>query len=161
MVAYRLHCDPLYNEAIQRVHSGEIGDSRLFTASFTMQVRPGNVRTKAEVGGGSLHDLGIYRINAARAVFGSEPLEIRALAVARHDARSRHVDETTSAIMRFPEDRLATFSRSLGAVSTSWFEIVGSTGKLCLDAAFNETGEMELTIKRGGRTNRKQRHITD
>lgn len=161
MVAYRLHCDPIYNEVIHRVRSGEIGDPRLFTASFTMQVNEGNIRTKAGVGGGTVHDLGIYCINAARTVFASEPLEVRAIAVAGHDARSRHVDEMTSAILRFPEDRLATFTSSFGAVATSWFEVVGSSGKIRLETAFDLSGQMEMTLERKGRTTRKARRIGD
>lgn len=152
MVAYRLHCDPTYVEAIRTVREGAIGDPRTFTASFTMQVRAGDVRTRAQLGGGSVPDLGIYCINAARAFFGAEPIEVRALAVGGRDARSREVDEATSAIMRFPGDRLATFTSSFGAASTSWLQVVGTQGSLCLDGAFNESGTMEMTIERGGRT---------
>lgn len=161
MVAYRLHCDPLYVEAIRTVRDGAIGDARTFTASFTMQVRAGDVRTRAQLGGGSVPDLGIYCINAARAFFGAEPIEVRALAVGGRDARSREVDETTSAIMRFPGDRLATFTSSFGAASTSWLQVVGTRGSLCLDGAFDESGTMEMTIERGGRTRTREAKIGD
>lgn len=161
MVAYRLHCDPLYVEAMELLRHGEIGEPRLFTASFTMQVQVDNVRTKARAGGGSVRDLGIYCINAARAVFANEPLEVRALAVGGHDRRSREVDEMTSVILRFPGNGLAVFTSSFGAASTSWLQVVGSKGSLCLDQAFDEQGEMELTIERNGRTRRRTAQIGD
>ena len=34
-----------------------------------MTVRQGNIRTKPEMGGGTLYDIGVYCINAARAIF--------------------------------------------------------------------------------------------
>ena len=99
--------------------------------------------------------------NAARAVFGAEPLEVRAQAVGGRDTRSREVDETTAAVLRFPGDRLATLVSSFGAASTSWFEVVGTGGRLRLDAAFDESGEMELTLVQGGRTQRRTGRIGD
>ena len=161
MVAYRLHCDPFYSEVIRQARSGAIGELRLFHASFTMQVRPGDVRTRARFGGGSVPDLGIYCINAARAVFRAEPLEVRALAVGGRDARSREVDEATGAILRFPGDRLATFTSGFGSAATCWFEIVGTTGSVCLDQAFAETGEMEMTLTSGGRTRTRNGRVGD
>lgn len=161
MVAYRLHCDPTYVDAIRRVREGVIGDPRTFTSSFTMQVSDGNVRTRAQLGGGTVPDLGIYCINAARAFFGAEPIEVRALAVGGRDARSREVDEATSAIMRFPGDRLATFTSSFGAASTSWLQVVGTLGSLCLDRAFDESGTMEMTIESGGCTHTQKTKIGD
>ena len=161
MVAYRLHCDPTYVEAVRTVRDGAIGDPRILTASFTMQVRKGDVRTRAQLGGGSVPDLGTYCINAARAFFGAEPVEVRALAVGGRDARSREVDETTGAILRFPGDRIAVFTSSFGAASTSWLEVVGTEGTLCLDDAFGESGSMEMTVERGGRTRTRKGKIGD
>lgn len=161
MVAYRLHCDPTYVAAVRAVREGSIGDPRIFTASFTMQVRNGDVRTRAQLGGGSVPDLGIYCINAARAFFAAEPVEVRALAVRGRDARSREVDEATCAIMRFPGDRIATCTTSFGAASTSWLQVVGTQGSLCLDSAFDASGTMKMTLEHGGRTRTRLGKIGD
>lgn len=40
MIAYRLHCEPGTLEMIERVHAGEFGEPRLFTATFTQTVKP-------------------------------------------------------------------------------------------------------------------------
>jgi hypothetical protein len=76
-----------------------------------MQVRSGNIRLKAELGGGPLYDIGIYRINAARHVFGAEPEEVVASLAAGRDRRFKEVEEAASVILRFPGERLATLPR--------------------------------------------------
>src|ERR1043166_7437463 len=68
MVAYRLHFERANLEAIEVARSGRIGEPRIFTSTFTMQVEPGNIRLQHALGGGTLYDIGIYCINAARGV---------------------------------------------------------------------------------------------
>ena len=68
-----------------------------------MQVRPDNIRTDKEKGGGTLYDIGIYCINAARYLFGAEPTEVFAFSSAnKKDPRFQEIDEMTSVLMRFP-----------------------------------------------------------
>jgi predicted dehydrogenase len=70
---------------------------------------------KAVAGGGSLPDVGIYCLNAARAVTGEEPIEIEAqLSSPPNDPRFREVEETVSWLMRFPSGALANLSASYG-----------------------------------------------
>src|SRR3954465_924920 len=80
MVAYRLHFERANLEAIEVARSGRIGEPRLFNSTFTMQVVPGNIRVRSELGGGTLYDIGIHCINAARGLFREEPIEVRAMA---------------------------------------------------------------------------------
>ena len=162
MVAYRLHCDPFYVGALQRVRDGAIGEPRFMTASFSMQLTPGNVRSlPAAKGGGPLHDLGIYCINAARSLFRSEPLAVQAMANAGHDRRSQQVAEMVSVTLRFPGGCLASFTVSFAASSTGWYQIVGTTGSLCLDTAFNTSGTRTLEQTTGGRTRTSTQAIGD
>ena len=79
MVAYRLHFERANIEAIEVVRAGRIGKPRFFTSEFSYQVKPGNIRTEATVGGGALWDLGPYCVNAARYLFGGEPIEVMAM----------------------------------------------------------------------------------
>ena len=76
MIAYRLHFERGNLRAIQVVNSGKIGEPRIFTSSFSQQVRPGNSRLKKDIGGGPVYDLGVYCINAARYLFRAEPEEV-------------------------------------------------------------------------------------
>jgi glucose-fructose oxidoreductase len=66
MIAYRLHFEEANLRAVELVQSGKLGEPRVFDSVFTMQVKPGNVRLQKEKGGGTLYDIGIYCINAAR-----------------------------------------------------------------------------------------------
>src|SRR5262249_35599327 len=125
MIAYRLHFERSNLTAIDRARSGRMGDVRLFQSVFTMQVQPGNIRLgPIAKGGGTLYDIGIYCINAARALFGSEPIEVFAASVTDTDKRFRECDEMTSAVLRFPGERLASFTSSFGAADEGSYEIV-------------------------------------
>src|SRR5262245_47013853 len=81
MTAYRLHFEPVTLEILILVRRGRIGDPRFFSSSFSMHAKPGGIRTRHDTGGGSVYDLGIYCINAACTLFGSNPREVTAYSV--------------------------------------------------------------------------------
>ena len=71
-------------------------------------------------------DLGVYCINAARYLFRSEPEELVAFgATFRDDPRFMEIHEMASAILRFPGERLASFTSSLGSASVDTYTVVG------------------------------------
>lgn len=142
MVAYRLHFEPANVEAMEVVRAGRIGKPRFFTSAFSYQVKPGNIRTDAKVGGGALWDLGPYCVNAARYLFGVEPIEVMAMEAEARDRRFREVPEGWSVLLRFPDDRLATFTCSFGAAPTDTYRIVGTKGDLRLDPAYEYVGSL-------------------
>jgi glucose-fructose oxidoreductase len=76
MIAYRLHFETTNLQAIELVKSGKIGTPRFFLSSFSQQVKEGDIRLNPELGGGSVYDMGIYCINAARYIFQAEPSEV-------------------------------------------------------------------------------------
>jgi glucose-fructose oxidoreductase len=100
MVAYRLHFEELNLKAVELVRRGRIGTPKYFNSSFSMTVRPGNIRTKKALGGGTLYDIGVYCINAARYLFRSEPTEVMALSVNSGSPKLDEIDESTGAILR-------------------------------------------------------------
>ncbi|HEY0466481.1 MAG TPA: Gfo/Idh/MocA family oxidoreductase [Polyangiaceae bacterium] len=148
MTAYRLHFEQANLRAVERLRRGEIGEPRIFSSVFSHQVREGDIRTRAELGGGALLDMGIYCINAARYLFQDEPIEVTAFRIQGSDPRFAHTDEMTSVVLRFPGDRIAQFTASQGAASVSEFRVVGTLGDLQLDAAYgyHEASEELLTI---------------
>src|SRR5690349_15624777 len=83
MTAYRLHFERATLKALSDVRGGVIGEPRLFVSSFTMDVKPPNIRLEQEMGGGTLYDIGIYCINAARHLFGAEPIEVSCITTER------------------------------------------------------------------------------
>jgi predicted dehydrogenase len=155
MIAYRLHLEAGNLHAIDAIHSGKIGDPRIFSSVFSQQVKPGNSRLKKDVGGGALYDMGIYCINAARYLYKAEPIEVFAWDLNSGDKRFQEVPEMTSALMRFPEDRVAYFTSSFGAADRSVYEVVGTKGSLRMEPAYDMTGDFKTQITIGDRTTRK------
>src|ERR1700730_8761741 len=130
MIAYRLHFEKSNLEAIRLAKSGKLGKLRFFTSEFAQQVVEDNIRVRepVEKGGGPVYDMGVYCINAARYLFQAEPTEVFASSANNGETRFRKVDEMTSAVMRFPEERLATFTCSFGAADISRHTLVGTEG---------------------------------
>ena len=158
MVAYRLHFEGATLEAIDRVRRGEIGRPRFFASTFAMQVKGGNIRTRRERGGGPLLDLGVYCVNAARALFGAEPIEVAAASGrTRNDRRFAEIDEQVSAVLRFPDERLAQFTCSFGAYDHSALTIVGDKGRISLDPAYEYAADLTVETEIGGKAPRRKK----
>jgi len=145
MIAYRLHFEAGNLEAIRLAKNGKLGELRMFTSEFAQQVADGNVRVNepSARGGGPVYDMGVYCINAARYLFGAEPTEVVAVTASNGDARFQHVEEMTSVVMRFPQQRLATFTCSFGATDISRYALIGTKGVLRADPAY----EYAMAIK--------------
>jgi glucose-fructose oxidoreductase len=157
MIAYRLHFERANLTAIEIVRSGKLGEPRIFTSDFTMQVRDeDNIRLKREMGGGTLHDIGIYCINAARYLFRSEPIEVACWTAARPEKRFEDVEEMASCILRFSEERLASFTCSFGAADVSSYRVIGTLGSLRVDHAYEYAEEIVHHLTIGGKTRERR-----
>ncbi len=161
MIAYRLHFERGNLEAAEMAHSGTLGDLRFFTSNFSMQVAPENFRSSRRLGGGPLYDIGIYCINAARAAFAAEPSEVLATAVTRRDQRFKEIPETVAVVMKFPQERIASFTCSFGAADRSAYEIVGSKGSITLDPAYEYAEGVEYMLRLGKRKREKHYEKSD
>jgi len=144
MIAYRLHFEEANLRAIEIIESGKIGEARIFDSVFTQQITEGNSRLRHVFGGGTLGDMGVYCINAARYIFREEPTEVFAFSAHSTERRFAEVEEMTSSIMRFPNDRLATFTCSFGTSSHSSYRVVGTTGQLLVEPAYDFIGKRNL-----------------
>lgn len=156
MTAYRLHFEAANLSTIELVRSGKLGEPRYFSSTFSFQVEdPDNIRLQRERGGGAIFDIGVYCINAARYLFRDEPTEIFAMSVNSGEARFREVDETTSVIMRFPKERIATFIASFGASTAGDYLLVGTKGSVCLDPAYEYAETLEQIVTINDKSTRK------
>lgn len=158
MIAYRLHLEAGNLHAIELGKSGRLGDLRIFSSDFCQQVADDNIRVTepASRGGGPVYDMGVYCINAARYLFQAEPTEISAIAASKPEERFQKVNEMVSVVMRFPEQRLATFTCSFGAADVSEYSLLGTKGMLRADPAYGYAKAIEHQITIGGKTkNRK------
>ncbi len=157
MTAYRLHFEAGNLSAVKIARSGKLGELRLFSSLFTMQIKDAdNIRVRADMGGGPLYDIGIYCINAARMLFNAEPHEVVARAVRGTDPRFDEVAEMVSVIMRYPEDRLATFTASFGAADNSSYDLVGTKGTLHMEPAYEYAKGLAHRVTIKGRSTTKR-----
>jgi glucose-fructose oxidoreductase len=144
-------------KAVAIAQGGELGKLRLFQSLFNMQVADDNIRIEGEKGGGTLYDIGVYCINAARYLFRAEPTEVTAVSVAdKSDERFQEVDEATSAVLRFPDDRLAAFTCSFGATDVDTYRVCGAEGDLRLEPAFSYHDELTHYLTKDGKTTKKK-----
>ena len=114
MIAYRAQYEP-YNLAAMEIARGkkELGTLKLVVASNGRQLDPSNPAdrwrmNKNLAGGGSLPDIGIYSLQAARYITGEEPVAISAMMHSpADDSRFQEVEETVNFLLRFPSGVLA------------------------------------------------------
>lgn len=156
MVAYRLHFDEANMRAVDDILSGKIGEPRFFNSSFALQVREGNIRTVPAKGGGPLYDIGIYCINAARYLFQDEPTEVVAMTASSSDPRFEKIPEMVSAILRFPNERLAAFTCSFGAADISAYRVCGTKGQVSLNPAYDYAEDLRRELISDGRKTEKE-----
>jgi glucose-fructose oxidoreductase len=170
MIAYRLHFERATLEALALARParprrrgaaprpGKLGDLRFFSSEFSMQVAASNeTRLDRDLGGGPLQDIGIYCINAARAFFAAEPTEVSAAAATRGDAgRFSEVPATVAAVLRFPGDRLASFTCSFDAADRSVYSIVGTKGSLAMEPAYAYAEGLAYEVRIGERTRKRR-----
>ncbi len=92
----------------------------------------------------------MYCLNAARHVFGGEPIEIQAMTGSdRSDPRFAEVDAGISATMRFDGGRIASFYAGFGSDATDMFHVVGTQGSLEFQHAYLFGTERTILLRRG------------
>jgi glucose-fructose oxidoreductase len=149
MTAYRLHFEGSNLTSLDAVREGRIGEPRLFSSTFTLQLKPHDGHARALKGSGPLYDLGTYCINAARGLFNSEPIEVFAASTGAKGHVPRGDDQTT-AVLRFPGGRLAVFAVSFEAFHDSRYEVIGTKGVLSAHPAYQHRGALRLTLEAEG-----------
>ena len=156
MIAYRLHFEEINLRVVDLVRAGRIGEPKFFNSSFSMTVRRGDIRTKKDMGGGPVYDIGVYCINAARYLFRDEPTEVMAMSVNSGTAKLAEIDESTGALLRFDGGRVAAFVTSFNATDVAEYRIVGSKGQVHVEPAYEYAEGLEYKLTIEGRSTRKR-----
>lgn len=151
MVAYRCRYEPVNREAIRMARSGELGPTQVILADHGFNMGdPKQWRlNKALAGGGSMMDIGIYSLQAARYLTGEEPTEINAMIFnSPGDVRFKEVEETINFQLRFPSGVQANCTSSYGYAGQNHYRVVGTEGWFELEPATSYTG-LRMRIRRG------------
>jgi len=159
MIAYRAQYEPFNLKSIEMIKEGKIGKLRFITSDHGRLLKPEEPADKWRAdkklaGGGSLMDIGIYSLQAARYLTGEEPVEVSAMIhSAPGDPRFKEVEETVSFQLRFPSGVLANCSSSYGFEGVKRFQAFGSKGSLILDPATDYyEHNLELKLEDGTKT---------
>jgi predicted dehydrogenase len=141
---YRHHPQTLKVEEI--VRSGQLGRLQIIQGAFTFTLkREGDIRLQAELGGGSIWDVGCYPISYARTIAGSEPLDFAGWSVTGDGG----ADVLFVGQMRFPGEVFAQFDSSFISPPRAFMEIVGSDGTLEIREPFKPGKNEKIMLRRG------------
>ncbi len=138
MVAYRCRYEPHNVEAIRIARQQELGPIKVILADHGFNIGdPTQWRlNKTLAGGGSLMDIGIYSLQAARYISGEEPTEINAMMYSTPgDVRFKEVEETINFQLRFPSGVLANCTSSYGYSGQNRYRVVTTKGWFELEPA--------------------------
>jgi predicted dehydrogenase len=126
--AFMVRFHPQWQRIRTLVQTGRIGTVRVIQSAFAFtMLDPGNVRNRADMGGGALYDVGCYPIVTARYVFGADPH--RAIALVDRDPKLG-VDAVTSGLLAFPGGGQLVFSSALQLALFQRVVILGSEGRI-------------------------------
>ncbi|HEY2481741.1 MAG TPA: Gfo/Idh/MocA family oxidoreductase [Caulobacteraceae bacterium] len=123
---YRFH--NVMRAAVALAREGALGELHSAAAIFEVPIlrTPGELRWRADQGGGALMDLGTYTVHAVRSVVGAEPRVVAAEAVFEHG-----VDAATRARLEFPNGVTGEVACSMTAAAPrATLSVAGSRGFL-------------------------------
>jgi glucose-fructose oxidoreductase len=149
-VAYRLRYEPFTQAMIKIGRDQELGKVKgvQCDSGFSIGANAGWRLSKSVAGGGSMMDIGIYSVNAARYLSGEEPVEVFGMQHnTPNDPRFKEVEETINFQMRFPSGVLANCVSSYG-YSLNRFRVFAERGSYELEPAWSRTG-LRLRVLRG------------
>ncbi len=138
-VAYRLRFEPYTQAMIKMVRDKEFGKAKVILCEAGFNTRnPDQWRLKKkEGGGGSMMDIGIYSVNAARYLSGEEPTEVFGMEYSTPgDPRFKEVEETINFQMRFPSGVLANCVSSYGT-NLNRFRVHAENGSFEMEPAYS------------------------
>lgn len=132
-IGYRCHFEPHNMEMMRLAREKAFGAVKVVEASAGFRIGdPTQWRlNKALSGGGSLLDIGLYALQAARYITGEEPTSVTAQQTTTDPVKFKDVDESILFDLRFPSGVLATCSSSYATrlnrfwagAENGWFEV--------------------------------------
>jgi predicted dehydrogenase len=150
MIAYRQQYEPYNRETVRLYRSGELGKPvALFATNGQNQDDPKQWRENlAMAGGGSLVDVGVNCLNAARFITGEEPVEIVAQQSSdRSDPRFREIEDKVLFSLRFPSGFVANLMCFYSGHGTQYLRVTGSKQWVEMSPAFGYHG-LQLRVAR-------------
>jgi predicted dehydrogenase len=133
-IAYRLHFEPYNLELVRLARSRELGAVKVIDVSGCTRIGdPNQWRLDKKLsGGGSLVDIGIYALQAARYISGEEPAIVSARQTITDPVKFKGIDETLIFTLTFPSGIVASGISSY-AIHLSRFAVATEGGRFGLE----------------------------
>jgi len=150
MIGYRCRFEPYNRLTIELARGGHVGRTRIITAEHGFNAGGNQWRFDRPLsGGGSLMDIGIYSLNAARYLTGEEPVEVSAVeSTDRADPRFRTVEDRIDFMLRFPSGIIANCVSSYSS-NHNGYRVVGADGWIDMEPATPYEGHA-MRIRKDG-----------
>lgn len=133
--AFMVRFHPQWLRARELVQQGRIGTLRAVQMFFAYNnVDPGNLRNRADIGGGGLYDIGCYAIVAGRFFLDAEPT--RAIALIDRDPVFG-TDRLTSALVDFGDGRRLDFTVPTQIAPFQRLQLCGTQGRIEIQIPVN------------------------
>ncbi|ADZ68823.1 Gfo/Idh/MocA family protein [Polymorphum gilvum] len=148
---FMVRCHPQWLRAREIVRSGALGELRAIQSVFSyFNDDPGNIRNRADIGGGALLDIGCYPMVAGRYFFEAEPERVLSL-VERDPAFG--TDRLSSALIDFGGGRRLDFTVSTQLVPYQRLQLFGTRKRLEIVIPYNapQGGETRIVVDDGSR----------
>jgi predicted dehydrogenase len=151
MIAYRLHYERYNLEAMKMCREKQFGPIKMVDAEFSFVIgNPKQWRLNHRMaGGGSLMDIGIYCLQAARYLTGEEPVSVYAQAWSSDPVKFQEVEENISFLLSFPSGTLANCYSSYGINGMDRYRAGGAQGWVEMEPAFVYSGLVQRSYKDG------------
>ena len=150
LVAYRLRYEPFTQAMVKMARDKEFGDIRALGCEAGFNIgNPAQWRlSKATAGGGSMMDIGIYAVSAARYLSGEEPILVNATEhTDKSDPRFKEVEDTIHFHMEFPSGVIASCISSY-TTNLNRFRVYAQRGSFEMEPAWNSSN-LRLRVMRG------------
>jgi len=141
----------------QHIAEGDVGQPVFARAEFSFPAinHPRAwIYTRAIAGGGPIADIGVHCIDALRYVLQDEVVRIGALG--RSDEHSGDVEVAASLTLEFKRGTLAAVLVSMRAQYRTPLEILGDSGAVRADDAFNVEKPIRIELRRDGQVVRNE-----
>ena len=133
-------------KVLELLDSGIIGDVKYINSTFRFSLdRENTIKMKAELGGGSIYDVGCYPLDFINMILKREPTEVAAKYLYKDG-----VDVMFTGILKYDNNVIAVLNSGFDAYDRMYTEIIGTKGIIEVPDTFLDiSGAITLHTKEG------------
>ncbi|SNR39642.1 Gfo/Idh/MocA family protein [Hymenobacter mucosus] len=162
MIAYRIQYEPYNREVRQMIRDNKYGKVKYIQAQNSQSsANPDHWRhKKALAGGGALPDIGLYCLNTARFLLGTEPTEVFGYSYSTPgNPLFKEIEEVMSWQMRFPDGIIVDNITHYNTHDSRFYRVNAERGWIHLNNAYAYKGQQLQTSHAEGPA-KMENHIT-